>query len=108
MRIDGDAPLQTDLHGFSRAACFGSSRFHVCITGERDRHATLATDGRFAKETKLRVGLGKDLIQMTELDLSRVSLDQNGAAGTRSVKFDVWDGQTEDGTHVQGEFGEIL
>ena len=63
---------------------------------------------RLPEEAELRVGLFQDLIQIAEGQLRTVSLDDDGARGSRTEEADVRDGQTEDSACVEGELREVL
>ena len=54
------------------------------------------------------VGLGKCFAEVGEIDFVGGALDEDDAAGARTVLLDVGDRQAEDGAGVQGELAEIL
>ena len=94
---------------------FGVGAFNLCQrflnrrgTCQQDAIPSVSFYFRFAEEADMDILLRKDLLEMGEDDLVRVSLYDNGLRSARSEKADRRDRETQDGTHMKSEFAQIL
>ena len=80
----------------------------IDVAGQRDSHAAVSPDLRFAEEPHSGVGFGEGLVEAAEADRAGVAIDQQRVRRRRPELADVGDRQPQDRAGVQRELREIL